>query len=48
METRRAFAFNGKFIIPALMEVLDMTEDDAKKWFHDKTATERLPAAVHD
>ena len=40
VETRRAFAFNGKFIIPALMEVLDMTEDDAKKWFHDKTATE--------
>ena len=40
VETRRAFAFNGKFIIPTLMEVLDMTEDDAKKWFHDKTATE--------
>ena len=40
LEMRRAFAFNGKFIIPALMEVLDMSEDDAKVWFNDKTATE--------
>ena len=40
MEVRRAFAFNGKFIIPTLMEVLDMSEDDAKAWFNDKTATE--------
>ena len=40
LEMRRAFAFNGKFIIPTLMEVLDMSEDDAKAWFHDKTATE--------
>ncbi|MGM9553490.1 MAG: BREX system P-loop protein BrxC [Faecousia sp.] len=40
VEMRRAFAFNGKFIIPTLMEVLDMSEEDAKKWFTDKTATE--------
>ena len=40
IEMRRAFAFNGKFIIPTLMEVLDMSEDDAKEWFNDKTATE--------
>ena len=40
LEMRRAFAFNGKFIIPTLMEVLDMSEDDAKTWFNDKTATE--------
>lgn len=40
VEMRRAFAFNGKFIIPTLMEVLDMSEDDAKKWFNDKTAVE--------
>ena len=40
VDQRRAFAFNGKFIIPALMEVLDMSEEDAKKWFSDKTATE--------
>lgn len=40
VETRRAFAFNGKFIIPTLMEVLDMSEEDAKKWFNDKTATD--------
>lgn len=40
IETRRAFAFNGKFIIPTLMKVLDMSEEDAKRWFNDKTATE--------
>ena len=40
VEMRRAFAFNGKFIIPTLMEVLDMSEDDAKQWFADKTAIE--------
>ena len=40
VEMRRAFAFNGKFIIPTLMEVLDMSEEDAKRWFDDKTATE--------
>lgn len=34
------FAFNGKFIIPTLMEVLDLSEDDAKNWFRDKTAVE--------
>lgn len=40
LDMRRAFAFNGKAIIPTLMEVLDMSEDDAKRWFNDKTATE--------
>ena len=35
-EQRKAFAFNGKYIIPALMEVLDMSEEDAKRWFNDK------------
>lgn len=40
VEMRRAFAFNGKFIIPTLMEVLDMSEQDARAWFNDKTATE--------
>ena len=40
VEMRRAFAFNGKFIIPTLMEVLDMSEEDAKAWFNDKSATE--------
>lgn len=40
IETRRAFAFNGKFIIPTLMEVLDMSEEDARSWFNDKSATD--------
>ena len=37
---RKAFAFNGKFIIPTLVETLDMTEDDAKAWFTDKSPIE--------
>ena len=40
VDQRKAFAFNGKFIVPTLMEVLDMSEDDAQRWFHDKTAVE--------
>lgn len=40
LDQRKAFAFNGKYIIPALMEVLDMSEEDAKRWFNDKTAVE--------
>ena len=40
VEQRKAAAFNGKFIIPTLMEVLDMSEEDAKSWFNDKSATE--------
>lgn len=40
LDSRRAFAFNGKAIIPALMEVLDMSEEDAKRWFDDKSSTE--------
>ena len=40
LEQRKAYAFNGKFIIPALAEVLDMSEEDAKRWFQDKTAVE--------
>ena len=40
LDQRKAFAFNGKFIIPTLMEVLDMSEEDARHWFNDKTAVE--------
>ena len=40
IDQRKAFAFNGKFIVPTLMEVLDMSEEDAKRWFNDKTAVE--------
>jgi len=39
-EMRRAFAFNGKAIIPTLMEVLDMSEEDANAWFSDKSSAE--------
>ena len=47
-EQRKAFAFNGKFIIPTLMEVLDMSEEDAKRWFNDKTAVEFSIARLVD
>ena len=40
IEQRKAFAFNGKFIVPTLMEVLDISEEDAKRWFSDKTPVE--------
>ena len=40
LESRKAFAFNGKHIIPTLMEVLDMSEEDARAWFNDKSAIE--------
>ena len=38
VEIRRAYAFNDKFILPTLVEVLEMSEDAANKWFYDKTA----------
>lgn len=40
VEQRKAFAFNGKFIVPTLMEVLDISEEDAKRWFSDKSPVE--------
>jgi len=45
---RKAFAFKGKAIIPTLMEVLDLSEEDAKHWFHDKTSTEFSIAQLVD
>ena len=45
---RKAFAFKGKTIIPTLMEVLDLSEEDAKHWFQDKTATEFSIAQLVD
>lgn len=40
VDTRRAFEFNGKAIVSTLIEVLDMSEEDAKAWFADKTSVE--------
>lgn len=40
IESRQAFAFNGKYIIPTLIEVLDMSEEDAKSWFNNKSEPE--------
>lgn len=39
-EDRQGFAFKGKFIVPTLMEVLDMSEDHANAWFKDKAPIE--------
>jgi len=40
LEQRKAFAFNGKSIVPALMEALDLSEEDAQNWFNDKRDVE--------
>ena len=37
---RKAFAFNGRFIIPTLEKVLGMSHSDAEAWFSDKTPVE--------
>ena len=48
VEMRKAYAFNGKFIIPTLMEVLDMSEEDAKQWFNDKSSVDFSIALLVD
>ena len=47
-QARKAFSFNGKYIVPTLMEVLDMTEKDADAWFRDKSAVEMSIALLAD
>ena len=48
IDQRKAFAFNGKFIVPTLMEVLGMSEEDAKNWFNDKSAVDFSIAQLVD
>ena len=36
-EQRKVLAFNGKYVIPTLMEVLGLSEEDATNWFNDKS-----------
>ena len=48
IDQRKAFAFNGKFIVPTLMEVLGMSEEDAKNWFNDKNSVEFSIAQLVD
>ncbi len=40
VDQRKAFAFNGKYIIPTLEEVLGMSEEDAQNWFNDKSSVD--------
>lgn len=40
LEQRKAFAFNGNAVVPALIESLGMSEEDAQSWFKDKSAVE--------
>lgn len=47
-DQRKAFAFNGKVIVPTLMEVLGMSEEDAKNWFNDKSAVDFSIAQLVD
>ena len=39
-DDRQGFAFKGKFIVPTLMEVLDVSEEHANAWFKDKAPVE--------
>ena len=48
VEQRKAFAFNGKYIVPTLMEVLGMSEADAQNWFTDKSAVDFSIAQLVD
>lgn len=48
VDQRKAFAFNGKVIVPTLMEVLGMSEEDAKNWFNDKSAVDFSIAQLVD
>ncbi len=36
LEQRRAFSFNAQSVIPTLVEVLGMGEEDARAWFQNK------------
>ncbi len=47
-DQRKAFAFNGKYIVPTLTEVLGMSEEDAKHWFTDKTSVDFSIAQLVD
>lgn len=40
LEQRKAFAFNGHAVVPALMETLGLSEEDAQAWFRDKNAVD--------
>ena len=39
-DDRQGFAFKGKFIVPTMMEVLDISEEHANAWFKDKAPVE--------
>ena len=39
-DDRQGFAFKGKFIVPTMMEVLDVSEEHANAWFKDKAPVE--------
>lgn len=48
VDVRKAFAFNGRHIVPALIETLNMTEADAQAWFSDKSPVEFSIARLVD
>jgi len=47
-QDRKAFAFRGQYIVPALMKSLGMSEEDAKAWFLDKRPVEYSIARLVD
>ena len=48
VEDRGSFDFRGRFIVPTMVEVLDMSEDDAQAWFNDKEEPELTIADMVD
>lgn len=48
VEVRKAFAFNGRHIVPVLSETLNMSQAEAQAWFDDKSPIEFSIARLVD
>ena len=46
IQARKAFAFNRKYVVAALTEVLDMNEKDADDWCRDKSSVDMSTALL--
>ena len=48
VQARKAYAFNRKYVVAALTEVLDMSEQDADDWCRDKSGVDMSIALLVD
>ena len=48
IQARKAFAFNRKYVVAALTQVLDMNEQDADAWCRDKSSVDMSTALLVD